>query len=736
MDFLSFIKVLRRRKLLLIIVPVIAVVIAYFLTKNIPEVYKAQAQLATGITQENKISISEGDKGGLSFDNVNVKFSNLIEVMKSKQVMDLVGYKLMLHDLTDAKPYSTKSKMFNDLNAAAKENARKVLQIHLDSMKSLDFQSEDERGIMKVIENCGYDEVSLLKKLKVERVGSSDFIQVTFESENPYLSSSVVNTLCELFLRYYETTSSQRADASVAYYTELAEQKKKELDEKVNTLKTYKQQNGVINIYEQTKSLVNQISDLELSREAENKKISASQKAVKDIDNRFSDKQKKYLEAGNSPYSQKISEMKQKITDYSNQLISRGLQPKEINDSLRVMKNNLDIEIKKAADDYLYNPDVPKQELVTKRIDYELDQVVAKYSVESMDKELGRLRQIVVSFAPIEASIAALEREIQVAADVYLLVLNKLNLARIDNVAKSTLKQIEYGIPGPPEASKKILLIIMAGFISLVLCVVVIFVLEYLDVTIKTPKQFAKYTNLNLLGYLNLLDEGKIDLNSIFSESSSAYDAKSETFKELLRIIRYELAQRIGASKTLLFTSTRSGEGKSVIISCLAYSFAITGKKILIMDTNFKNNSLTKMFKAEGNIESYLKDEISLQNALTATSTNNIDIIGCKGGMYSLNEVASSDKIAQKIAEVYQRYDYIFFEGTSLNKYSDSKELISYIDKFTSVFSALNNIDDADRNSIAFIKKSESKFIGAVLNKVTMENLEQVYGEPAKMKKK
>ena len=141
MDFLSFIKVLRRRKLLLIIVPVIAVVIAYFLTKNIPEVYKAQAQLATGITQENKISISEGDKGGLSFDNVNVKFSNLIEVMKSKQVMDLVGYKLMLHDLTDAKPYSTKSKMFNDLNAAAKENARKVLQIHLDSMKSLDFQS-------------------------------------------------------------------------------------------------------------------------------------------------------------------------------------------------------------------------------------------------------------------------------------------------------------------------------------------------------------------------------------------------------------------------------------------------------------------------------------------------------------------------------------------------------------------------------------------------------------------
>jgi uncharacterized protein involved in exopolysaccharide biosynthesis/Mrp family chromosome partitioning ATPase len=736
MDFLSFIKVLRRRKLLLLIVPVIAIVIAYFLTRNIPEVYKSQAQLATGITQEsNKITIGESDKGGFSFDNVQVKFSNLIEVIKSKQVMDLVSYRLMLHDLTEAKPFTSKSKIFADLSVAAKQHAREVIQIHLDSMKSLDFQDEDERGMIKLIESCGYDEVNLLKKLRVERLGSSDFVQIAYESENPYLSAAVVNTVAEEFLRYYSSSSTKSADASVAYYSELAEQKKKELDEKVNALKVYKQQNGVINIYEQTKSLVNQISDLELSREAENKRISASSRAVKDIDNRFTDKEKKYLEAGTAPYSRKIAEMKQRITDYSNELISKGLTSQAINDSLKILKNTLDIEIRKASDEYLYNPDVPKQELVTKRIDYELDLVIAKYSVESMDRELGRLRQIVISFAPIEASISALEREITVASDVYLLVLNKLNLARIDNVSESSLKQIEYGIPGQPEASKKILLIIMAGFISFVLCVVVIFVLEYLDVTVKTPKQFTKYTDLNLLGYLNLLEEGRIDLNSIFTENTGRTDIKIETFKELLRIIRYELAQRMGNAKTLLFTSTRAGEGKSLVISCLAYSFAITGKKVLILDTNFKNNTLTKMFKANANFESYLRGELSLQNALTDTSLANIAIIGCKGGMYSLSEVAPADMISKKIAEVRNNYDFIFMEGTSLNKYSDSKELITYVDKFTTVFSALNTVDEADKNSIAFIKTLNTKFIGAVLNKVTMDNIEQVYGEPIKQRK-
>jgi len=736
MDFLNFIKVLRRRKLLLLIVPVIAIVIAYFLTKNIPEVFKSQAQLATGITQENKVSISEGDKGGFSFDNVAVKFSNLIEVIKSKQVMDLVGYKLILHDLTDPNPFSKKSKILPNLNSQAKQHAKEVIQQNLDSMKSLDFQNQDERGMIQLIESSGYDEVSILKKLKVERLGSSDFIQISYESESPYLSALVVNSVSEVFLKYYDASSTQKADASVAYYTELAEQKKKELDEKVNALKTYKQQNGVINIYEQTKSLVNQISDLELSREAENKRITSSSRAVKDIDNRFSDKEKKYLEAGNTPYSKKIAELKDRITNYSNELISKGLSPQAVNDSLRILKGNLDTEIRRSSDEFLYNPDVPKQELVTKRIDYELDLVVAKYSVESMDKELSRLRQIVISFAPIEASISALEREITVAADVYLLILNKLNLARIENVTKGTLKQIEYGMPGPPEASKKILLIVMAGFISLILCVVVIFVLEYLDVTIKTPKQFAKFTGLSSLGYLNLLEEGKIDLNSIFNESSARYDTKTETFKELLRIIRYELAQRMDGAKSLLFTSTRAGEGKSLIISCLAYSFAITGKKVLIVDTNFKGNTLTKMFKANANLESYLRGELSLASAATETSVTNIDILGCKGGMYSLSEVAPSEMLTKKFAEIRSQYDYVFLEGTSLNKYSDSKEIITYVDKFSAVFSALNSVDEADKNSIAFIKNIEPKFIGSILNKVTIDNLEQVYGEPLKVKKK
>jgi len=100
------------------------------------------------------------------------------------------------------------------------------------------------------------------------------------------------------------------------------------------------------------------------------------------------------------------------------------------------------------------DPNAPKDELVVKRIEYELDLEISRYAVQSMDKELGRLNQLVMSFAPKEAEISAYEREITVAQDVYLMILNKYNLARFDNMnLVETMKQTEFGEPAnKPEA--------------------------------------------------------------------------------------------------------------------------------------------------------------------------------------------------------------------------------------------------------------------------------------------
>lgn len=731
MDFVRFIRVLLKRKFIIIAIPVIAVVIAFLLTKNIPEVYKSEAQIATGITEKTQISLGSDD-GEIKQFEIQNKFSNLIELIQSRKVLNLVSYKLLLNDLTTDTPFRKPSKKLQGLSDSDKEKAIKILRIKLDSIKNLTNADSFERDLMKLIASMKYDPLSLNKKLSVDRIKSSDFIEVKYESENPELSAFVVNSVCEELIRYYKIVTLQKSNEAIHLFSELAKQKKKELDEKVEELKVYKMRNGIINLYEQTKTLVDQVSSLELRREDWNKQIPSLRQAMKLIQSKFTDKQKLYYEADSRPYNERISLLKDNIKILTDKLITSGFTDQRLKDSISVLRRVLEKEIINTSDAFLLDPNAPKQELVNRRVAYEIDLEIAEYSVKSMDRELSRLYGLVASYAPIEASISAYQREISVAADVYLLILNKLNLARFDNIGLGDdLRQTEYGeAASNPEPSKRMMLIVLAGFLSFIVCIVVIFVLEYLDLTIKTPKQFEKLTGLKLLGYFNLLTSKKLDLNVLFS--SEDLDFVSNTFKELLRTFRYEVMKRMGDLKVILFTSTGSGEGKSLFVSSLAYSLSLTGAKILILDTNFKNNSLTLNFRAKQTLEKFFKNKVSEEDAISKTSIENIDIIGCQGGLYSPSELINNKDARKKLKELEKKYDYILLEGPSLNKYSDSKELANITDRMIGVFSASAVLDDADKNSIKFFKQTGEKYLGSILNKVNMENLEQVYGEVEK----
>jgi len=60
-----------------------------------------------------------------------------------------------------------------------------------------------------------------------------------------------------------------------------------------------------------------------------------------------------------------------------------------------------------------------------------------------------------------------------------------------------------------------------------------------------------------------------------------------------MRNLRYQIEQ--SGSSTFLFTSTKPDEGKTFTLLNLAQSFKIKNKKVLLIDTNFKKNTLTQL---------------------------------------------------------------------------------------------------------------------------------------------
>lgn len=75
------------------------------------------------------------------------------------------------------------------------------------------------------------------------------------------------------------------------------------------------------------------------------------------------------------------------------------------------------------------------------------------------------------------------------------------------------------------------------------------------------------------------------------------------------------------------------------------------------------------------------------------------------------------------IEDLEQTYDYIFLESAPMNKYSDTKELTDFVDKVIAVFAADSKIGTADQNSLNYLRSLGNKFMGGILNKVDLKNM-------------
>ena len=183
------------------------------------------------------------------------------------------------------------------------------------------------------------------------------------------------------------------------------------------------------------------------------------------------------------------------------------------------------------------------------------------------------------------------------------------------------------------------------------------------------------------------------------------------------------------------------------------------GKKVLIIDTNFRHNSLTKALLPRGSGENKkllrkallfeeeeddllveeskdgraMQDEddavARMQKARTKASIINktrfvnVDIIGNVGGRDSPSEIMAGRDFKEMISSLNQQYDYILLEGPALNDYSDSKELIEFADKVIPVFRADTAISNMDKESLKYLRSINGRLMGTVLNNVQLKNL-------------
>ena len=710
MDIKDFIKLLAKRKYILIGIPLVAIVITYFLVRHLPDVYDSKARIATGIVDDSQALL---DKSKKQESEINQEFNNLLQMIQLKRMIDQVSYKLILHDLTEKQPFRKQSSLIKELNASSKKHAIAVFTQKYDSLTELSLYDKDQHGLDEVLKSMGYEETQLRSKLSVYRVNNSDYIDVQFESENPELSAFVANTLSREFLNYYGSLKKASQSKAVNFLEQLMHEKYAAMNAKILELKEYKIHNRVLNLNEEAKSVFGQIADFETRKQTAQKDIISYTAAIKDIDNKFKPEDRKYLEASMTNINSQILEDKEKLRQLNDSYVTSNFneQYKQSIDSLR---SELNSKINQASDKYIFNPMTTKQDLVSQKLGMEVSLDLAKNSVASLDQEISRLNQHFDRLVPHEAVIQAYENDIDVASREYLEILEKYNDASLASSFTVQPRQIEVAMPGTALPSKKIIMVILAGIVCFVFCLVVFFVLFYIDDSLHNAKALVHKTDLPVLGWLPKVDGKMLDLEKMWQQNVS--DKSVLTFKNLLRSSRFEIEKEMDGATMLAVTSMKTGEGKTFFAMSLAYACAMANSRVLLIDGNFSNNTITATAKPDLLLDDYLTTADD-ENYALLQSPKMVTVIGNAGNDNSLLEISSRDGINKKLQRLRSQFDIIIVETPALENRNKAKEWMLFTDKTIAVFEAGQTINDYKKQFTNYFTSLNGQFIGWVMNK-------------------
>jgi Mrp family chromosome partitioning ATPase/uncharacterized protein involved in exopolysaccharide biosynthesis len=734
MDFLYLLRVLLKKKWLILGVALLASSVAWFLTMNQPKKYYSFMQFSTGFTVNDEVKVNNENVDIYAAD---VKFNNVFVTVTSPSVISLLSYQLILHDLQSQNPFrrltpqQQQSPLFKMTDPSV---AVLIFQRKLESMSVLNSIQPDEKALLEYLSFYGYDYNSLLNELTVNRLQRTDYVEIGCMTENPELSAFMVNELFPQFLRYYKGVRSSKSAESVDTLRSLMDKKKQDLDAKNIQLRSV----GVLDVGDENTSKLETIMNLETTLTQEQSQQTQRNYDLQKIKQRI-------LKVGGAAVKNKTTNGNDELVILRksvNEAFQAYIDSGSSNPSLRPKYEALKAEYQNKI--AAITPDIDsgaagtgieesRDALLEKKNDLEVDIRAGGDNINAIQAKISSIRANLVKDASKDADIETMLKDAELANKEYLYAKQKYNDAiDITTSSVNNFRPVILGQPAiSPQPSKRALIVGMAGSSTFIIAILILVLLTYLDSSIKTPVIFARTVGLKLISMINFMNLGKKNLSELINTRDDYPDAsdnkRHNQFREALRKLRFEIEH--SGKQTFLFASTKKGEGKTTLIQALSYSMGMSKKRILIIDTNFCNNDLTIQLKADPILEkihpngSHGQSLVGQVKAAAKEIQTGIFVIGSEGGDYTPSEILPRENLLQHLDVLKTEYDFIFLEGPPLNDFSDSKELVQYVDGVIAVFSAHHIIKQIDRQSMTFFNELNGKFCGAVLNMVDLEDV-------------
>jgi succinoglycan biosynthesis transport protein ExoP len=297
--------------------------------------------------------------------------------------------------------------------------------------------------------------------------------------------------------------------------------------------------------------------------------------------------------------------------------------------------------------------------------------------------------------------------------------------------ASNLLSVVEPAVaPISPVSPKPLLYALLAAILGLLLGAAIVFLIEYLDDTIKNSDDVREVVGLPTLGAVTRM-KGDRGRKEIYRLVTLLYprSATAEAYRTLRT--NTEFASVDAPIRTLLVTSSITGEGKTVTAANLAVAFAQAGRRVVLVDADLRKPGVHLVFdlpNAQGLTTLLRSDEVSLDAIAHPTEQANLRVVTTGPLPPNPGELLSSQRMRVILDRLVANGDLLIFDGPPLQAVTDSAILSSVTDGTLLVVDAGRSHRGAVRQGREALAKAGANVFGAVLNGVPARDQVDYYG--------
>ncbi|WP_264566669.1 polysaccharide biosynthesis tyrosine autokinase [Flavobacterium sp. N3904] len=304
-----------------------------------------------------------------------------------------------------------------------------------------------------------------------------------------------------------------------------------------------------------------------------------------------------------------------------------------------------------------------------------------QYDLAMVESKINEAESKIKSLPDDQQELIKIKRKYDLNDNIYNTFLQKRSEADIVKAANLSdihfidpAKDIGGGLIGPKTGVNYIL----ALFLGLLLPLLVIVGIFFINNAIHNPEDIKALTGIPLIGIIGINTQ---------KDSLAVYEKPNSALSESFRAIRSSLQflykkNNVAGAKTLMITSSVSGEGKTFCSINIATVFALSEKKTVIVGLDLRKPKLFEEFNLTNQVGvvNYLIKQKKLEEIVNHTSVPFLDVILSGPVPPNPSELILSDGMRELIEELKEKYDYIILDTPPVGLVADSLELVQYSD--------------------------------------------------------